>query len=237
MGAEKDGGKSIKAEDIKTEPVIKDEYFEVGYSEQTVKSALEIKDEFTVKEENADMFKEVEPNMREMHHSSDECDDDPMQGGQFWMLRGSGIGDLRCTDTRQILKADNSCQTLIQAEKLSDVGLFELCNPHLLSSNTTQRLLHPLYKSPSGCGDAVQLARIHLSPKPQRMSRRRRGFKRQKEEVGENPSKGKEYQRMREESWKRMREESWKRRMDFTSRNFHDEPVWGHRNHKYARYI
>merc|ERR1712192_24930 len=235
MGAEKDGGKSIKAEDIKTEPVIKDEYFEVGYSEQTVKSALEIKDEFTVKEENADMFKEVEPNMWEMHHSSDECDDDPMQGGQFWMLRGSGIGDLRYTpDTRQTPKADYSRRTLIQrepeAEKLCDVGLFELCNPHLLSSNTIQRLLRPLLVSSSSCGDTVLLARIHLSPKPQRMSRRRGGyFKRQKGEVGVNLSKGKESQR--------TREESWKRRMDFTSRNFYDEQVWGQRNHKYARYI
>ena len=143
-----------------------------------------------------------------------------------------GIGDLRCKDSRQSPKADNSYQTLIQSEpqteKLCDVGLFELCNPHLLSSNTIQRLLHPLYGSSSSCGDAVLLARIHLSPKRQRISRKR-GFKQQKEEVGENLSKGKEYQR--------MREESWKRRMDFTSRNFHDEPVWGQRNHKYARYI
>ena len=85
LTAEKDCGKSFKVEDIKIKPVIKDEY-----SEQSVKSVFEIKDETVVKEEKADMFKEVDPNMREMHQSNDEWDNDPMQGGQFWMLRGSG---------------------------------------------------------------------------------------------------------------------------------------------------
>ena len=82
--------KSFQVEDIKIEPVIKDEYIEVGYSEQSVKKAFEIKDEIMVKEVKADMFREVDPNVREMHQSNDEWDNDPMQGGQFWMLRGSG---------------------------------------------------------------------------------------------------------------------------------------------------
>ena len=145
-----------------------------------------------------------------------------------------GIGDLRCTDTRQTPKTDDSHGTLIQrepqAEKLCDVGLFELCNPHLLSANTIQRLLHPLHASPSSSGDVFQLARIHLSPKPQRRSRRRGGgLKGWEGKVCGNVSEGKEFQR--------MSQESLKRRLDFTSRNAHAAPVWDQRNRKCVRYI
>jgi len=234
LTAEKDCGKSFKVEDIKIEPVIKDEYIEVGHSEQSVRGAFEIKDEIMLKEVKADMFKEGDPNMREMHQSNDEWDNDPMQGGQFWMLRGSGIGDLRCTDTRQTTKTDDSHRLLIQrepqAEKLCDVGLFELCNPHLLSANTIQRLLHPLHASPPSSGDVIQLARIHLSPKPQRRSRRRGGsLKRWEGKVCGNVSGGKMFQR--------MSQESLKRRLDFTSSNVQAAPVWDQRNRKCARYI
>ena len=144
-----------------------------------------------------------------------------------------GIGDLRRTDTRQTTKTDDSHRLLIQrepqAEKLCDVGLFELCNPHLLSANTIQRLLHPLHASPSTSGDVIQLARIHLSPKPQRRSRRGGGVKGWEGKVCGNVSRGKMFQR--------MSQESLKRRLDFTSSNVQAAPVWDQRNLKCARYI
>jgi len=236
-----DHGKISKVEVIKMEPLIKEEYCEVGCSKQSVKYSLESKEEIIGKEVKADVGNDVDLNVCEMQHSSsDEFDDDPMQGGHFWLLRGSGIGDLRCTTgTRKTPKADDVQQRVTPSPqesedgKFGDVGLFELCNPHLLSTNRLQRLLFPLHASPSSSGDVVQLARTHLSPKPQRRIRRRGGgFGRWEGEFGEILFEGKE-----KTDSQRVGEESLKRRLDFTFRNYHAAPVWDQRNCKRARYI
>jgi len=61
------------------------------------------------------------------------------------------------------------------SSSMPDVGLFELCNPHLLSTDLLQRLLLPLHLRPTERDEAVHFARCHLSPRPQRRKRRRGG--------------------------------------------------------------